>query len=211
MIKIKPNDLIAIVPDLINLFLSGFIFLITYNWLNSKKTDTSILTIGSIFISVLIQSLCSFFHEFVLSNVLFSDAEKILIYFILGFVLAVIISIIGKMRFVSYILFKIGNKTINSDIFDDVIDYKKKTMMMVYLKSSDIYYIGQLLYNEEKGIDSWICLIDYISVNKETNEKIFDSNESGKKSTALVNLKDVERIQLIYEDDTELWNKFRYK
>ena len=65
MIKINLKDLITIMPDVINLFLSGFIFVCTYNWLN-KKTDTSILTVWSLFISILIKSFYATLHNYIL-------------------------------------------------------------------------------------------------------------------------------------------------
>ena len=42
-LKINIKDLIPIMSDLINLFLSGFIFIYAYNWFNNNKMDISIL------------------------------------------------------------------------------------------------------------------------------------------------------------------------
>lgn len=92
-------------------------------------------------------------------------------------------------------------------IFDDIIDYDKKTMMKFYLKGSDVYYIGRFSIREEIGINSWISLVEYCIVNKNTNEKIFDPAEGGLNSSVTVNLSNIERIEIIYEKDSEIWQR----
>lgn len=208
MIIIDLKELILIIPELTNLFLSGFIFISVYNWLNNKKSDISVLTLGSLFISVLIQALLSSLHQFILCEVIFSEPSKIIIYAITGFISAIICSWARNTKAVGDILYAVSKKSINDDVLKDVIDYDKKTMMIIYLKGSDVYYIGSFLYREENGLDSWICLINYGCYDKETDSVVFDPDEENKKSTVLLNLRDIERIHLIYEDNTNLWNKF---
>lgn len=207
MIKITLKDLIYIVPDLINLFLSGFIFMYTYNWLNNKKTDISILTICSLLISFLIKSFYSALHSFILPSLKISNPIKILIYCITGVITAAFFTYIKKTRLFTKILYKVNNKSINEDIFDDIIDYDKKTMMNIYLKSSDIYYIGKFSFREEKGSDSYISLVEYCSMNKKTNEPIFDPEKGQLYSSVAINLRDIERIEIFYENDSMTWKR----
>lgn len=207
MIIITLKDLVYIVPDLINLFLSGFIFVRTYNWMNSKKTDISFLTVESLFISFLIQSFYSALHDVFLSYVSINYSLKILIYSVTGFLLAIIFTFFKRSKFISVVLYKINNKSINNDIFDDVIDYQKRTLMRIFIKSSNLYYIGKFSYREENGINSWICLIDYCSVDSSTNDTIFDPSQSNIKSSVIINCKDIERIELVYENGSEVWNR----
>lgn len=202
------KDLLSIVPDLINLFLSGFIFMVTYNWLNHKKMDTSILTVWSLFISILVKSLCGLLHEIILVNVIFSDSAKIIIYSLFGFLLAICATWIRKTKLLQKILYKVNNKSVNDDIFDDVIDYNKRTGMFIYLKTSPIVYIGRFLYREENGADSYIALTDYVCLSADDGETIFDPDKSNMLSTVVINLRDIERIQLDYERDSEVWKRF---
>lgn len=182
--------------------------MVTYNWLNHTENNVSILTIWSLFISILVKSACTFIHEFIFKEIIFSNASKILIYAMTGLLLSLIITWTKKTKVLQNILYKINNKSINDDIFDDVIDYSKRTMMMVYLKSSKVYYLGRFLYREENGLDSWIALIDYCSMDRTIGKIIFDPDISNMKSTVLLNLKDVQRIQIIYEKDSDIWKKF---
>lgn len=154
MIKISIKDLIPIMSDLINLFLSGFIFMYTYNWFNNKKIDISILTIWSLFVSALIKSFYSAIHLFILSNIKIPDAIKIIVYSLTGLFLAVLFTQLKRIKILNRILYEVNNKSINDDIFDDILDYEKRTMMKIYIKSSDVYYIGRFSFREENGINS---------------------------------------------------------
>lgn len=147
-------------------------------------------------------------HQFFFKNISFSDPGKILICTFVGCTFAIFWTQILNSDSIDELLFHVLRKSPNSDMLNDVIDYNKNTIVMAYLKNSDLYYAGRLLYREENGRDSWICLIDYAAVKKDTNEVEFDPEKSDQKSTALLNLSDIERIHLIYEDDTKLWEKF---
>lgn len=207
MNTISLKDLIPIMSDLINLFLSGFIFIYTYNWLNNKKMDISILTIWSLFISTLIKSFYSVIHIFLLSNVKIPDAIKIVVYSLTGLLLAVLLTRIKSTKVFIHMLYIVNNKSINDDIFDDIIDYDKRTMMNIYIKSSDVYYIGRFSFREENGIDSWISLVEYCCVDRKTNNKLFEPAEGGLCSSVAIHLKNIERIEIIYEKDSEVWKR----
>lgn len=211
MIKISIKDLIPIMSDLINLFLSGFIFMYTYNWFNNKKTDISILTIWSLFISALIKSFYSVIHIFLLSSINIPDAIKVVVYSLTGLLLALLFTSLKKVKIFNRLLYEVNNKSINDDIFDDVIDYDKRTMMKIYIKSSDVYYIGRFFFREENGINSWISLVEYYCVDKKTNNKLFDPEAGGLCSSVVINLKEVERIEIIYEKDSKVWEKANWK
>ncbi len=183
----------------------------TFNWFNNKKIDISILTIWSLFISVLIRSFYSVLHIFFLPNVKIHDSIKVIIFSATGFLLAIIFTYLKKTELFNRILYRINNKSINDDIFDDIIDYDKRTMMNIYLKSSDVYYIGRFSFREENGIDSWISLVEYCSMDKRTNKPIFNPEKDHIYSSVAINLKEVERIEIIYEKDSKVWEKANWK
>jgi len=210
VIKINLKDLITIMPDVINLFLSGFIFVCTYNWLN-KKTDTSILTVWSLFISILIKSFYATLHNYILSGLSIPNSFKILILSSTGFILALVCTYLKNTKFIKRGLYYANNKSIHDDIFDDIIDYNKRTMMRVFIKSSNVYYLGRFSFGEEKGLDSWISLIDYCCVDKNTHDTLFDPDNGGLCSSVVINLKDIERIEIIYENDSVVWKWLKDK
>lgn len=207
MITITIKDLLYLIPDMINLFLSGFVFMSLYNWLNNRKMDVTLLVVWSLFVNTLIKSFYSVIHDYILPNKIFAEPLKILIFTFTGAVLAFIITYLKRVSIIRNILYHTNNKSINEDIFDDVIDYKKRTMMSIYLKSSDIYYLGKFSFREEKGLDSWFVLINYYCLSKKDNQVIFDPDKDNLKSSVVINLKDVERIEIVYENDSEIWER----
>lgn len=182
--------------------------MVTYNWLNHKEVNISLIIIWSLFISILVKSFCTIVHTFIFVDMKFSDSAKILIYASIGLLIAVIITWLRNAKPLRIVLYKINNKSMNDDIFDDVIDYDKRTGMFVYLKNSPVVYIGRFLYREENGIDSYISLIDYACLSTKDGKIIFDPDKSDMFSTVVINLRDVERIHLQYEKDSDVWKKF---
>jgi hypothetical protein len=197
--------LINIVPDLINLFLPGFVFMLTYSWMNVKKYDVSVLTIGSLFISYTISVFYSAMHNFIFKNYDISEAVKSLIYIISGLIFPFVIIYFQNTKIFKKLLRKINHKSIHEDIFDDIIDYNRKTMLQVYIKNSPVVYIGTFKIREEKGLDSYIALINYASMDKNTKTIIFKPSKNDLNSSVIINLRDIERIEVIYEKESDLW------
>ncbi len=207
MTKISLHELIKIVPDLISLFLPGFIFMSIYNWIKNKKTDFSLMVIWSLFISYIITILCSVIHKVIFINYTFDNTLKSFIYLIIGFVLPFIFYFVGNTKLFSVFLRTTTNKTINQSIFDDIIDYKSPNFIKINLKTSNITYIGSLKYIEENGKDSYIALenpyiINQEKSNSESKEDDKETNEEKDKveysSILVVSLQDIDRIEFIY-------------
>lgn len=211
MIIITIKDLIYLIPDMINLFLSGFIFMSLYNWLNNRKMDITLLTVWSLFINTLIKSFYSVIHYYLMQDVTFGEPLKILIFTFTGVLLAFLITFLKRIPIFQDIFYYANNKSLNDDIFDDIIDYKKKTMMKIYLKSSEIYYLGRFSFREEKGLESWLVLVDYYCLSKKDDQIVFDPDKGKLKSSVAITLKDVERIEIIYENDSETWERLNGK
>lgn len=188
-----------------NLFLSGFIFIMMFSWLNSKKYDNAVLVVWSLVISYIIKIFYSAVHSIVFTDVDINEYVKVLIYIITSVGLSFLVTKLLRIKVLRRILYKTNNKSINDDIFDDIIDYEEPTMMSIYLKSSEVYYVGKYCYREEKGLDSWIVLIDYCCANRNNNKILYNPQKENKKSTVMINLHDVERIENIYEDNSEVW------
>ena len=202
-------ELLKVVPDLINLFLSGFIFMTIYNWMNNKsKQDFSVIALWSISISFIITNFYSWVHSFIFSSTDINDGLKVIVYCLSAIVVAIAVTKLKSTKLIAYVLHKTNYKSGNDDVFDDIIDYDKGTTMQVYLKSSKAMYVGQFLYREEKGLDSWIVLVTYTSLSTEDYHVMFCPTDDNYKSTVMINLRDIDRIELIYKDDSDVWKRF---
>ena len=157
----------------------------------------------SLFINVLIKSMCIAIHSVLLTSIDFNEQIKIIFYILIAILTPFFICLICNSYLIKNIMNKISKRTWDDDIFKDVIDYNKRTMMILYLKNSDIIYSGIFKLREQKGANSNICLIKYSIIKKESNVLIRKHEDI--KSSVIINLQDVERVELVYEDDSEVW------
>lgn len=201
------KELISIMPDLINLFLSGFIFMKLYNWLNAKDENISTFIIWSLFISFLIKSFYTSLHLFICKEIIIVESIKIIIYALTGVFLAFICTCTKKSKRIQKFLFFIYNKSINDNVFNDLIDFKKPTNIKIYLKSSDYFYKGKFCYLEEKGLDSWIVLKNYIKSNKSVNS----DPEEIVNSAVVINLRNIDNMEFYYENGSDVWEKMNMR
>ena len=203
---INLHELIKIVPDLVNLFLPGYVFVLVYGWMKAKKYDVSILIVSSLFLSYTISIFYTVVHDIILSDYDFSEAFKSLIYISSGLIFSLIIIFLQNTKAFKKMLRKLNHKALHDDIFDNILDYSNKMILQVYMKNSPVLYIGTFKVREEKGIDSYISLIEYVSIDSKTKETIFSPEEDGLNSSVIINLRDIERIEVIYGKDSKHWN-----
>lgn len=198
------ENLITIIPDLLDLFLSGFIFMLIYNWISSRKVDTMSFVVGSIFISYLIKVICSLFLPPTISHSL-----VVLIYVVVAIISSLAISIFINTNSFKSILVTISYKTPNTFIFRDVLDFEEGTILCLYLKNSNIKILGQSSVMEENGIDSYLSLTNYSYYDNDDNEiKTFLDSERG---MVVTSLKDIERIEILYPKESKVWDYHKPK
>ena len=176
-----------------------------FNWLTSIKMDLYLVGIWSLMINAFIKAFCTTVHTFIMKEIDFDENLKLVIYLVLALISAVICSIFYKSDLLRSFLGKFFNKTLGNDVFKDIIDFKQRTVATVFLKESEIYYIGVFKHMDEKDADSYIALIEYSAVNKSNNEII--RNFSDEKASIVFCLNEIEHIEFIYEDESEVWKR----
>ena len=199
------DNIIKNIPEILQYFVSGFIFLWIFNFLRTKRnSDVSLLLIGSVVISYVIKNVVDSFGKLELR-------DEVL----------VCLSISTVFAFVAYglyckvfpwILRLFTNKSINDDLWRDVLDYSKGTTLKVFLKNESAFYTGDLMQHEENGLDSWILLTNYSrSYINEKREEVeeFDSDSClSNFPKVMIPLIEVERIELFYKEDTEMFRRY---
>ena len=147
----------------------------------------------------------------VLHFFLFSDwvplwQTKVTIYCITSTVMPFVLYHISATAIIRDVIKKsTKNKALHDDLFKDFIDYDGITRMSIHLKDSDVYYIGRFRQIEEKGLDSVITLVNYEVVSKATNQVIPSMSQHN--SLLVLCRKDIERIEVIYTDDSKVWER----
>lgn len=194
-------ELMVIVPELINLFFPGFIFLHIFKKLFDINIENSSMVLWSLLISYTMNTFYSVAHGIVFTSYVFWNSTKTLIYLITGVVLPFVIYKIHQGNLYKKFLLKTDHRTINDDIFDDIIDFDEKTLMKVFLKDSDIFYVGTFILKEEKNRDPYIVLIDYAVFNKNNVEL----SRPDYPTSVVFKMDNIERIEFIYGNDSKVW------
>lgn len=200
------HDLILIVPDLISLFLPGFICVYMYNYFYDKQANLSMMCLWGLFISYLIKIIYTTLHYHILTNISFNESTKSIIYIITGVIISCIIIPIRRSNCFRKFMLNINHQTGNKDIFDDLIDYDNALLMHIYPKQSDVYYIGTFSLKGEGDYSTYITLINYIIVDYKTNKQI---SEAVDRTTIVFNLQDIEQIEITYSDKSKIWQRLQ--
>lgn len=201
-VKIIVNlvEIIKIIPEFLQFFIPGFIFIILLTWFYETKLEISAIIVWSILISVLIKSFYSVIHLIILRNWDCSESLKILVFSVTGAFLSFLVFKIKQSQFFKRHLHSLTRKTPNNDIFLDLFDYEKPIMLKIHLHSSQVYYYGQLCINNKE----WISLMDYEILNESDDSVV--SDRIGKKGTIIIKVDDMYSIEVRYEDDSKVWH-----
>lgn len=191
----------------------GFIFHAIYAFLVVKKDNRLFASLGAIKVIVTsfifvtaFRLLCDLFTE----NELGFWVEMGTLIF-LSSLSPFIIYKIRESRLFKFFLFKTAYKAVNSNLWKEAIDYDNGTIIKMYLKNQELVYTGLLAGHEENGSDSWFQLRKYLCGNLKTGSET-NSADIGLKTTAMIPLSEVERVELFYTDDSivpEYWKLFK--
>lgn len=185
------------------MFLAGLVFVVLFNWLTNIKMELYLVGIWSLFANAFIKSIFSTVHDFCLVKIDFDEHFKVVVYVITAVLSSFLLARVYNSNFLKRILIRVGKKTLGNNVFKDVIDFDKKTMVSVYLKDSDYFYIGTFKYMDEHDGDSYIALIDYSMFNRADNNLL--RNNCDNKMSIVFCLRDIEHIEILYEDNSDVW------
>lgn len=159
--------------------------------------EVYIIGLWSIFVNSIITTFYSAIHSFILSDINFNESVKIIVYMFTAVLSSLLFVKLRNCNLVKKAFKTIGHKTINKSIFDDIIDYNKRTYMFIYLKNSDIYYAGTFKYKDDS--DTYIALVDYSIFQKQDGSKILNTSSTGLDATVIFNVNDIEIIEVFYD------------
>lgn len=196
------KDILSIInniPNLLQYFVPGFLSLMLFLKLTSKKISKLYFIIFSCVYSYIFISIIGFVNACIGTKEFLSDPLVVSALSILGGILC---SLIFALAFTSpkfkKLLLKYFHRTPNDDIWLDIFDLEKGSNLKVYLKNEDYFIIGQYRLHEEKGEESWFALSGFSTYKKESNELIRSYLDTKQKDKVFVTfrLKDVEHIEV---------------
>lgn len=190
MILNEIKELIYSLPYILLYIVPGAIFLKMYAFICSKKgSDYQHFILGSIILSYIIVKLMELITK---QPVLIILATIILAYYFSLFYRS---SLFEKLLDVARI-----HKTINDNIFDDIIDFNNGTYIQVYLPNERIVYYGAVsIYDENK--DGYLVLSNYLAKNY-SNEIINDYSDNDTECVA-IRISDISRFEISYSPESK--------
>ena len=185
----------------------GYVFISIYNFIRFKQNDLNHIFFKSIVTSYILKIL--FDWVFVKSvnvddtvvrlvrlvNVEYESIVYCILLLLCSAILSFILAIITQHEKFNKLLLLAGIKrTTNSNIWEDVV--KPNCWLMVYLNSRDLVYFGQYKYGEEFTSKPLLVLEHYQVMDLDGNIK---SNCSNSSEVAIIDTKDIERIEIVYQ------------
>lgn len=189
---LKIQEVVKIIPSILEYFVPGFIFITIRNYCYSKNNEKDkYIVLKSIVISFIIMQISQVIVNIFKWNEVFISYISIII---------AIISTILYIRFKleAFIIEKLlgENKTPNEDYFDNIIPGKKGAWMRVYI-NQEVIYMGKILYYEgkETGEDRKIALSNFISYSYEDSEE-WDNHSADDDGIVLISMKNINRMEI---------------
>lgn len=191
------DKIVQSIPAILQYFIPGFIGLKIISKLTAKKFENDYVFILSCVYSYVFISLIGLLNAWIKSPILENALVVSAIAITLCIIVSCVFSLIIKSPKAKRSMLKIFHRTLNDDIWLDVLNYEVGANLKVYLKDKNYFIIGQYRLNEEKGEDSWFALSGYAKCDIKTNDIIPTANYLNNKNVFITfRLKDVEHIEV---------------
>ena len=178
------KELFEVLPDIINLFVPGYVFLIIYKYfIESENKDFEVTAIGSIVLSYIFQLITELISKI---SIVPENIDSI-ISVIIAFVCSILAVKIRLTACFKRIVINIGKITGNKNIWYDFFDMNKGTRVRFYCKYNnvDATITGDIKYFEETEDNECNFIInnyeielnngDFYKSSKETHTMIFNT------------------------------------
>lgn len=185
-------------PLILQYIVPGYLTIKWFEFTLSKKIDTKNLLFFSCAVSYCFLSLISLLRIQWFKSIPDTAIVNSALSIILGIIIVSVIAILSQRNWFKKITVKLFHKTLNDDIWRDVLDLENGSNLKVYLKDKDYYLIGHHKNHEEKGNDSWLALSGFGKFDKETNKnyKNEPSYINNEKITITIRFSDIEHIEI---------------
>ena len=206
MIKIKElTEIINNIPNLLQYYVPGIIFIYIVKTGFSKKLSTWALNVSGcvisyvlLCISTLIRVKLSLLQS--INQIYANSILSICLALVLGFM---VLYLITKQSFMEF-LEQYFNMTLNDDVFYDVIDFKGGSKCKITLKEKDFYIIGDMDYLGDRiNNDQQIVLRAYSQYKIGNDEDAFISYDGNPYAKIVIRYSDVDMIEIFNSEPEE--------
>lgn len=193
------TDLIKNIPELLNYFVPGYIFISIYNFMLLKKAnvqESNFIILKSIAISYILKTLYDKIITQWEIEVLYVEIDPLLnvtILLFISLILGYLLGLIGYSPVANKFLLRFGiHRTVKENIWANVI--KKGHYIRVFKKDYSKSYCGQCTFYENDTREPIIVLSRYVIYNDNADVICDYSNDDT--ASIVLNLKDFERVDV---------------
>lgn len=199
MIKIKELiEIINNIPNLLQYYVPGIIFIYIVKTGFSKKLSTWALNVSGcvisyvlLCISTLIRVKLSLLQS--INQIYANSILSICLALVLGFA---VLYLITKQSFTEF-MEQYFNITLNDDIFYDVIDFKGGSKCKITLKGKDFYIIGDMDYLGDRiNNDQQIVLRAYSQYKIDNDDDAFISYDDNPYAKIVIRYSDIDMMEI---------------
>ena len=194
------NDILQIIGNvftIVNFWLPGYIFLLTFQKLVLGKSSATVQSnIFAVVLSLLIRLCCSVFPALRGSLEAVQPYSVCALYCLVGLLLALLLSLGYRSKRLGDAFASLFIKSLHDDMWADIIDFRRGTMLHVVLKNGNRVF-GGFHAIEEKGNDSWITLDSYYVEDKDGKE-LARADKRGSGALFVFRANDIERFEVEY-------------
>ena len=181
------------IPEILQFFVPGFLFLSIYSFIRAMKIQECHLTLYSVVISYIIVVMIHLIFRSIIGW------EFLLVSILIGILFGTIFAKLLDLPCFAKVMRHLG-RTANTNIWKDVIDFDLGTTVAITMKESKMQIFGTIDMIDETDGDPWVILRDY------QQGDVPSTNEPYLTRLAL-NLRDVERIELYYQKETKRFSQ----
>lgn len=189
------KELFEVLPQLLNLFVPGFVFLTIYKYfVETKDKDFNVTTIGSIVLSYIFRLIANLICEFINVSDIICTVIAILLAVILAFVVVKVRLTPGYKKVIKWI----GRTTGSKNIWYDLLDINKGTRIRFFTKynNEDVIVEGDVKYFEECGDGDCNIVISNYQIKYISNDNIYKNNTLN--ATMIFNSKNIHGLEAHY-------------
>lgn len=201
---LKLKEFIEILPLLLNYIGPGYIFY--------KISELQLGRSGNKEKNYLLNYLIFSYFFNVLLGVFLNQEDKLysFVLLIISLIFSVIyVNVIEKNWFIEFLSLLNFYKGVKTDIISEIIDSKLGVWIKIYIKSENVIYIGKLIRydNEMKNMHRYMVLSEYCCYSYDGD--VLEDNYGEYTKCALLNIANVNRLELLYDEDSEKISKLK--
>lgn len=206
------NALISILPNIFDYIAPGYIFFRSFNFVLDWQEKTFKNNIFEyIIMSYVLYSVQKFILGLFYTEVMMNLPQVIFTLIIMSIISGYLLGIFIKSKKFKNLREFLGVKrSINNNIFNDVIDKIDGTWARVYLKNEKVVYYGAVvLFDKKDKYEDGVIVLNQYYVYKYGTSEVLDAtlpSEEKRNYFVTIKINEVSRIETIYQENSEFIN-----